>query len=47
MLNNINQLGEIFGVEEKAAEEVAKVEAKIAEVKTMVEEKDLRLLLYG
>ena len=44
MLNNINQLGEIFGVEEKAAEEVAKVEAKLAEVKTMVEEKGAKAL---
>jgi len=44
MLNNINQLGQIFGVEEKAAEEVAKVEAKLAEVKAMVEEKDAKAL---
>ncbi len=45
MLNNINQLGQIFGVEEKAAEEVAKVEAKMAEVKAKVEEKGSEALM--
>ena len=44
MINNINELGKIFGIEDKAAEEVAKLEVKIAEVKALVEEKGANAL---
>lgn len=44
MIENIKELGKIFGVEEKANEEVVKLEEKIAEVKGMVEAKGAKAL---
>lgn len=44
MINTIDQLGEIFGVEDKAKEEITKLEEKIAEVKSIVEEKEAEAL---
>ncbi|MGL5314007.1 MAG: siderophore ABC transporter substrate-binding protein [Peptostreptococcaceae bacterium] len=44
MIENIKELGKIFGVEDKATEEVAKLEEKIAEVKGIVEAKGANAL---
>lgn len=44
MIDNIKELGKIFGVEDKAAEEVAKLEEKIAQVKAVVESKGANAL---
>jgi iron complex transport system substrate-binding protein len=44
MIEGINTLGEIFGVEEKAKEEIVKLEEKIAEVKALVTEKGAEAL---